>query len=99
MDEMLSFDSCYVTISLEDNIHFCCITSTNNSFLIYFGHENIVGKNIKTIIPNVIGNNHDEFVREYINTGLSNNIVFNISNLYGKHEKGHIFPIRLMVKP
>ena len=29
----------------------------------------------------------------------SNNIVFNISRLFAKHKKGHIFPIRMIVKP
>ena len=69
MEEMLSFDSCYISISLEDNIHFCCITNVNNSVPTYFGHDNIIGKNIKNIMPNILGNYHDKFVRRYINTG------------------------------
>jgi len=67
MEEMLSYDSCFVTISLEDQ-DFCKIMRCNDSFLTTFGYENrneILSENINVIIPNIIGD-HDEFVRRYI---------------------------------
>ena len=71
MEEMLSYDSCFVTISLEDQ-DFCKIMRCNDSFLTYFGYKNrneiLQKENINVIIPNIIGD-HDEFVRRYIQTG------------------------------
>ncbi len=71
MEEMLSYDSCYVLISLEDH-DFCKIMRCNDSFLSSFGYKNrdeILQKNVREIIPRIIGNKHGEYVRKYIQTG------------------------------
>ena len=41
MDEMLSFDSCYVRVSVDstDPDKFCTIVDCNDSFLCFFGYE------------------------------------------------------------
>lgn len=40
MEEMLSYDSCYVTVSLEKSQDFCKMIKCNDSFLTSFGYDN-----------------------------------------------------------
>lgn len=64
-----------------------------------FGYtrNEIVSKNINSIIPNPFSEFHDQFLTNYIDSGIG--VVINQTRLlFAKHKTGNIFPVYLLVR-
>lgn len=65
-----------------------------------FGHkkEELFMSNIKRLMPGVIGDKHDTFLNNFLETSRMT-ILYKERVLYGRHKQGHVFSLNLLVKP
>ena len=75
------------------------IIEVNNSLTEVFGYsrQEVIGNNIKTLMPTIIGNSHDSFLRNYFICG-KNKILFKTSMLFGKDKDGFAFHLSIYIK-
>lgn len=63
-----------------------------------FGYEadEILGKNVRVLMPEPYQGSHDAYIKQYLNTG-EKHVIGTSRELYGLHKDGHQFPIVLSV--
>ncbi|KAJ3089629.1 hypothetical protein HK100_007699 [Physocladia obscura] len=96
--DMFSDENALVTISGEKS-SMCEIIHANTAFLSLFGFKrnDVIGVNIKKIIPNPIANLHDVLVAKYIETGFAK-VIDRSRPVLCLNSSGHLFQIILCVK-
>lgn len=74
------------------------IQTVNPAALKMFGYEahELIGQNIKILMPNPYQKNHDKFLENYAKTG-EKNIIGVGREVQGKRKNGEVFPIELAV--
>jgi diguanylate cyclase (GGDEF)-like protein/PAS domain S-box-containing protein len=74
------------------------IQSCNPATVRLFGYEKseLLGKNIKILMPQEYGVKHDQYLENYINTGVAR-IIGKERDVEGRHKNGNIFPIELSI--
>jgi PAS domain S-box-containing protein len=74
------------------------IVLASNSALDVFGysHEELMGKNIRILMQEEIGNRHDEYIKRYLNTKVKR-VVDKVRQLQALRKNGELFPIELKV--
>ncbi|HEY9052850.1 MAG TPA: PAS domain S-box protein [Gammaproteobacteria bacterium] len=74
------------------------ILSFNRGAEFMFGYDvnEVLGKNIKMLMPNDIARHHDGYIENYINTGIGRVIGIG-REVTGKRKNGTTFPLRLSV--
>lgn len=84
---------CIITINKNGNI-----TTVNNSTLRLFGYNKneLIGKNVKILMPEPFHSEHDQYITNFIISGYSK-IIGEGRELYAKKKNGEIFPIYLAV--
>jgi PAS domain S-box-containing protein len=76
------------------------ISNINLSACRIFGFlrkEELLGKNVKVLMPQIYSKNHDEFIRNAI-LKSAEQISNKERSVYGRHTSGYIFPISLQIK-
>ena len=76
------------------------ISNINLSACRIFGFlrkEELLGKNVKVLMPQIYSKNHDEFIRNAI-LKSAEQISNKEKSVYGRHTSGYIFPISLQIK-
>jgi len=99
LEDILILDAGLLSVSGE-KLKYGKIIYANKTLCNYFGYSTreMINENITCILPNMIGVNHEKYMREYENRG--GGIFFkNIKALFGKHKEGYILPIHVVVKP
>ena len=95
---MYNDDSTIITMSAtRDNIG---KIQANSGAEKLFGYERqeLMSSNIKMIMPKVFADHHDGFLQSFLDTSRSS-ILYKERMVFGRHKKGHIFKISLLVKP
>ena len=75
------------------------IVDVNEGQFTIFGYKKIeiIGNSIKIMMPTIIGNEHDTFLKDYFTSGKAK--LMNRKNLlFGKDRNGYSFPISIYVK-
>ncbi len=76
------------------------ISNINLSACRVFGYlrkEELLGKNVKVLMPPIYSHNHDEFVRTACMKS-SEQITNKERSVYGRHTSGYIFPLSLQIR-
>ena len=92
-------DSTIITIGgTRENIG--RIIKANHGVEKLFGHkkEELNMSNIKRLMPLVLGEKHDTFLNNFLETSRMT-VLYKERKLYGRHKEGHIFSLNLLVKP
>ena len=74
------------------------IESANNACARIFGYDNaeILGRNVKMLMPEPYSSDHDQYLRNYMTTGKAKIIGFG-REVMGRRKDGGIFPLDLSV--
>lgn len=75
------------------------IEQVNKTLLNMFGmvRQNVMGRNIKVLIPSPWKEHHDNFLSRYRSSNVSN-VIGKPNNFYGLHADGYAFNIRLFIQ-
>lgn len=83
-----------------ENDRLAQISNINLSACRIFGYlrkEELLGKNIKVLMPPLYAQNHDEFIRSAA-IKSAEAISNRERSVYGRHTSGYIFPVSLQIK-
>ena len=75
------------------------VNSINKAGEKLFGYtsEEVIGKNVKMLMPEPYTSNHDNYLSNYIRTGIAKVIGKGRDNLEGKRKDGTVFPMYLAI--
>ena len=82
-------------ITMDENSNILTFSKTAEVMFGYDENE-VKGKNIKLLMPDLIANKHDQYLKDYIDTGEAN-IIGVAREVKVQHKNKNIFPIRLTV--
>lgn len=90
--------ACFVVIS-TDPMHFCKVIHVNDEVESLFGfkRKDILDKNISSLMPPVIGQHHDAFVRKFLAAGKMD-LRDKIKQSLGQTLEGYIFSVDILIK-
>jgi PAS domain S-box-containing protein len=74
------------------------ILTFNKAAELMFGYSSveIIGKNIKKLMPNSVAEEHDNYIQTYLTTGKSN-IIGDTREVEGQRKNKKIFPMRISI--
>ncbi|MGJ0485447.1 MAG: PAS domain S-box protein [Methylomicrobium sp.] len=61
-----------------------------------YNDKELVGQNIKMLMPQPYYDEHDDYLRNYVSTGESH-VIGRVREVYGRRKNGEIFPVDLKV--
>jgi len=75
------------------------IGSFNQAAVRIFGYtvEEVLGKNVKMLMPQEIASKHDSILKNYVKTQRVNNVVGEVRELVAQRKNGDFFPIELAI--
>ncbi|KAL4459259.1 hypothetical protein ABPG73_001296 [Tetrahymena malaccensis] len=91
-------NTCIITVSGNLN-SVGTISNTNNETmrLLGFKKNEIIDQNVSRIMPKVVGDMHDKFMRRFFDTSQSN-LIGHERFVFCLHKKGYLIPCTIMIK-
>ncbi|EAR83936.2 PAS domain S-box protein (macronuclear) [Tetrahymena thermophila SB210] len=91
-------NTCIITVSGNLN-SVGTISNTNNETmrLLGFKKNEIIDQNVSRIMPKVVGDMHDKFMRRFFDTSQSN-LIGHERFIFCLHKKGYLIPCTIMIK-
>lgn len=76
------------------------IDSVNDEFEKVFGYKDyeVIGRNIKMLMPLEIGDCHDSYMDHYFESGNSSDVLDHKREYYAHRKDGRVFPVAISVK-
>jgi len=91
-------NTCLITVTCNDN-NMGLVSNVNSEItrILNYPKEEIIGQNINSVMPRVIADRHDAFLKRYLGTSQAR--VMNIERLvFPINKKGYLVPCTLMIK-
>jgi len=95
-EQQLLFNSMVVAIiSINENGEVLTFSKSAQNIFGY-AEDEILGKNIKKLMPKDVSDSHQAYLGKYLKTG-EENVIGSQRELFGKRKNGEIFPLQLCV--
>jgi len=87
-------------VTLSGNIHSLGkVLDVNNEIynILEYSHMEIIGENINKIMPDILGSIHNDLMRNYFETSVSE-VIGKDKLVYAMNKSGYLVPCSLMIK-